>query len=263
MNATKILMPLALLIPACLMAQTSPASASSSGGAREGSDLDPAALRADINKALVKLDAMEEQQETSGGKGLKLMGYTDPSYIVNRKAKRASFSYLNFNSSSFSGANYTPNVPGGAFTYDNDWMGDILLRIDKQTESGTRFLLELMPHKGLGELLNFPSLINQAYMSMPLSDKQTRLLVGQMASWPGYEYQQHVNFDNPAPVYKKTVTGNLPQVFVGHAYMPGVGVARGGGGRLAISRGDRQCQFAAQRHLPDRQPAFTGGPLPI
>src|SRR6266403_1268306 len=52
-------------------------------------------MRSDVNRIKVKVEGMEDQQETNGFRNLKISGYADPSYIYNRNTHRSSFVFMN------------------------------------------------------------------------------------------------------------------------------------------------------------------------
>ncbi|MES2354282.1 MAG: DUF3138 family protein [Pseudomonadota bacterium] len=164
--------------------------------------------RAEFNRTKVKVEAMEDQAEANGVKDLKISGYMDPSYIYNRNANTRSFAFLNYNGGT--------DTTGQAFTYDNDYFGDVVIRFEKELEGGTQWTLELMPHKGYQTGYNFPSIVNQAFVSIPTVNLQTRLLIGQIGSWPGYEYQM--------ATAKKTITNNLLFDFTEPTFVTGAGL---------------------------------------
>ena len=160
-----------------LQAQPAPASAPSGG-------VDPA----EFNRISVKTEAMEDNLEASGFKGLKISGYMDPSYIYNKNQNRSGFQFLN-------------RVEDDGYNYDNSYFGALALDFLKETESGTRWHLTLAPNRGVGSVLDTNSPVQEATASIPLTDSKTRMIVGQMPDWSGYEYLQ--------PTLNKLTTHNL------------------------------------------------------
>jgi hypothetical protein len=134
---------------------------------------------AEFNRLRVKTDALEDANEASGFKGVKISGYIDPTYIYNRNAKTSSFSFLNHNSDI--------NGSGEGFGYDNSFFGSGMLNFEKELEGGTKFKMTLMPSKSTASGYNFGNLVHEASVSIPLVDANTRLIAGQMPDWTGYE----------------------------------------------------------------------------
>ncbi|NHZ91759.1 DUF3138 family protein [Massilia sp. CCM 8733] len=135
---------------------------------------------AEVARLRVKSDAADDAMETSGLKGLKISGYIDPSYIRNRNAGTSSFVFLNNNSSI--------NGSGESFGYDNTSFGSAMLNLDKELEGGSKLRISLMPSKSTASGYNFGNLVHEASASIPLGDQSTRLLLGQIPDWSGYEY---------------------------------------------------------------------------
>ncbi|MFA9217896.1 MAG: DUF3138 family protein [Sphingomonadaceae bacterium] len=134
---------------------------------------------AEFNRLRIKTEAMEDAQETSGFKGVKISGYVDPTYIANRNAKTSSFMFFNNNS--------PINGSDESFGYDNTFFGSAMLNFEKELEGGTKLKLSMMPSKGAGSGYNFGSLVHEATVVMPLGDLNTRFIGGQWADWTGYE----------------------------------------------------------------------------
>ena len=76
-----------------------------------------------------------------------------------------------------------------------------VIDFEKETESGTKWRLTLAPERGTGALTNGGSIIHEASVSIPLTDLQTRLWVGQIPDWTGYEIT--------LPAGNKLITHNL------------------------------------------------------
>jgi hypothetical protein len=135
----------------------------------------------DFAQLQVKVDALEDGQSTAGMKGLRISAGMDPTYIYNRAKGTSSFAFLN----NFVNANGS----GEVFSYDNSFFGVAYLDFQKEMEdNGTKFRLTLMPSKSVGSGFNyFSSIVHEASASIPLTDKQTRLLVGQFPDVSGYQ----------------------------------------------------------------------------
>lgn len=171
--------------------------------------------RADFNRVKNKTEAMEDMAEASGMKGLKISGFIDPTYIYNQRQKTSSFVFLkNFNDPHGAGGTDAP------YAYDNAYFGTAFIKFEKEMEGGTKWLLELMPHKSYGDGggYNVGSIVNQAFVSIPMASLNERFLAGQIGSWPGYEYQ--------LATAKKTITNNLLFDFTEPTFMTGFGYER-------------------------------------
>jgi len=141
----------------------------------------------ELARITVKSEATEDNIEAWGIKGLTISGYMDPSYIYNRRQKRAGFQFL--------------NRQADGYSYDTSYIGAASIDFTKETESGTRFKLTLSPNRSAGAVVDGNSIVQEASMSIPLTDLQTRLVVGQLPDWSGYEYQQ--------PTLNPFITHNL------------------------------------------------------
>lgn len=163
---------------------------------------------ADFNRIRIKAEAMEDALETSGFKNLKISGYIDPTYIVNRNARTSSFAFLNNNS--------PVNGSAESYGYDNTFFGSGMINLEKELEGGSKFKLSLMPSKGTASGYNFGNLVHEAIASVPLFGSSTRLIAGQFADWTGYEYI-------PAP-QTKLITHNLLFDFSAGSFYTGAGL---------------------------------------
>lgn len=163
---------------------------------------------AEFNRIRIKTEGLDEALEANGFKGLKISGYVDPSYIYNRNAKSSSFVFLNNNSSI--------NGSSEVFAYDNSFFGSGMLSLEKELEGGSKFKLSLMPSKGAASGYNFGNLVHEASISAPLADASTRLLVGQIPDWSGYEAM-------PSP-QNKLITHNLLFDFSAANFYTGAGL---------------------------------------
>jgi hypothetical protein len=141
----------------------------------------------ELNRIAVKTEALQDNFADQGFKGLKISGQIDPTYIYNKRQNDASFVLL--------------NNGDARYTYDNSYFGMAVLDLQKETESGTLWRLTLAPERGTGALINSGSIVHEASVSIPLSDLQTRLWLGQIPDWTGYEIT--------LPAGNKLITHNL------------------------------------------------------
>ncbi len=140
----------------------------------------------ELNRVTVKTEALQDNFADQGYKGLKISGQIDPSWIYNKNTNEAGFVFL--------------NNGGARYTYDNSFFGMAVLDFEKETDSGTRWKLTLAPERGNGALTD-GSVLHEASVSLPLTDLQTRLWLGQIPDWTGYEYT--------LPKDNKLITHNL------------------------------------------------------
>lgn len=141
----------------------------------------------ELNRIAVKTESLQDSFTDQGYKGLKITGQMDPSFIYNKRQNSSSFVFL--------------NNGGARYTYDNSYFGMLVLDFDKETESGTKWKLTLAPERGTGALVNGGSIVHEASVSIPLGDLQTRLWLGQIPDWTGYEIT--------LPAGNKLITHNL------------------------------------------------------
>lgn len=141
----------------------------------------------ELNRIAVKTESLQDNFSDQGLKGLKISGQIDPTWIYNRRQDNASFVLL--------------NNGGARYTYDNSYFGMAVLDFEKETEGGSRWKLTLAPERGTGALANGGSIIHEASVSIPLTDLNTRLWVGQIPDWTGYEIT--------LPAGNKLITHNL------------------------------------------------------
>ena len=142
----------------------------------------------ELSRVTVKTEAMEDSRDAAGLKNLKISGYMDPTFIWNKAQNRAGAQFLN-------------KVESDLYNYDNSYFGAAVIDFQKETDSGTRWRLTLAPNRGVGSVFDSNSPVHEASVSVPLTDLQTRLLVGQLPDWSGYEYLQ--------PTLNKLITHNL------------------------------------------------------
>jgi hypothetical protein len=95
-------------------------------------------------------------------------------------------------------------------------MGTLVLDITKETDSGARYRLTLSPNRGTDSVIGNGGIVQEASISVPLSDLQTRLVAGHLPDWSGYEYQQ--------PTLNKLITHNLLFDFTLPTAYTGVGL---------------------------------------
>lgn len=142
----------------------------------------------ELNRVTVKTEAMEDSRDAAGLKSLKISGYADPTFIYNKAQKRAGFQFLN-------------NVGDDGYNYDNSYFGAVSLDFQKETDSGTKWRLTLVPNRGTDSVIGNGGVVHEASVSVPLGDLQTRFIAGHIPDWSGYEYLQ--------PTLNKLITHNL------------------------------------------------------
>jgi hypothetical protein len=142
----------------------------------------------ELNRVTVKTEALEDSRDAQGLKNLTISGYADPTYVFNQRQNRGGFQFLN-------------NVADDGYNYDNSYFGAIAIDFQKETDSGTRYRLTLVPNRGTDSVIGNGGIVHEATVSVPLTDLQTRLIAGHMPDWSGYEYLQ--------PTLNKLITHNL------------------------------------------------------
>lgn len=140
----------------------------------------------ELNRVTVKTEALQDNFADQGFKGLKISGQIDPSFIFNKNTDESGFVFL--------------NNGDARYTYDNSFFGMAVIDFEKETDSGARWKLTLAPERGNGALIG-GSVVHEATVSIPLTDLQTRLWLGQIPDWTGYEYT--------LPKDNKLITHNL------------------------------------------------------
>ncbi len=143
---------------------------------------------AELNRLTVKTEALEDSREASGFMGLKISGQMQTAYIYNQRQDLAGFQFLD------SVANY-------GYNYWNSYIGMAILDFQKEMSDGTKWRLTLAPQRGVGSVIDGYSIVQEASVSVPLTDLQTRFIAGQIPDWSGYEYLQ--------PTLNKLITHNL------------------------------------------------------
>lgn len=161
-----------------------------------------------FNRVALKAEATEDNLETWGIKGLTVSGYMDPTWLYNKRQKRAGFQFL--------------NSQGDGYFYDTSYIGSVAIDFTKETDSGSRYKLTLAPDRGTGAAISGgTSIVQEASVSIPLSDLQTRLIAGQVPDWTGYEYLQPTL--NPFITHNLLFDLTLPITYTG----VGIDVTRG------------------------------------
>lgn len=192
---------IALALP-CLIAAASASAA----------DSEIEQLRAEVKRMQVKLDALEDEKSDSGLAGLKISGMLDPTYIASRNRRSAGFNFLN----NFDAIDRGAAAQDSSYAFDNSFFGMAMLQIDKEMEGGTKWRLQLVPHKSASSTFNLGSVIHEATVSVPLEEQDIRVVAGQFADFTGYEYfLSHQT---------KLVTHNLLFDFTQPSYYAGAGV---------------------------------------
>ncbi|MBQ0931021.1 DUF3138 family protein [Ideonella sp. 4Y16] len=154
---------------------------------------------AEFNRIAVKTEAIQDNFTDQGYKGLKISGYIEPTFVYNQRQNRAGVQFL--------------NQQGDGYNYDTSYMGAAVLDLTKETDSGVIWKLTLAPNRGTGAVVDGQSIVQEATVSIPLGDLQTRLLVGQIADWSGYEYQQPTL--NPLTSHNLLYDFTLPTNYTG------------------------------------------------
>ena len=75
--------------------------------------------------------------------------------------------------------------------------------------------LTLAPGKSAASAFNVQSIVHEATVSVPLGDNQTRLTVGQIPDWSGYEYT--LPHEQPFITHNLLFDFTLPSFYTGAA----------------------------------------------
>lgn len=172
--------------------------------------------RDEFNRIKTKTEALEDQKEASGFKGLKISGGLDPAYVYSRAKGTGSFSFLN-NFVSLNGS-------GESYSYDNGYFGLGWLDFQKELDGGTKFRLTLAPSKSAGSQYNVGNIVHEASVSIPLSDAQTRLIVGQIPDFSGYDSFFSTNSWNTALNQNHSITRNMLFDYTAATFYTGAGL---------------------------------------
>jgi len=161
----------------------------------------------EFNRIAVKTEALEDGRDSSGFKNLKISGYADVNYIYNFNKERGGFQFL------------VPNATE-PYGYDNSYFGSVALDIQKETDSGTKFRLTLIPARSTGDFTGAANIVHEATVSIPVSG-DTKIFAGQLPDWSGYEYLP--------PTQNKLITHNLLFDFTLPYVYTGVGIEKAAG----------------------------------
>ena len=178
-------------------------SAQGGGSAAAAGGVDPA----EFNRVRVKTEALEDNMEASGFKGLKINGWMDPTYIHSSSRKSGSINFMN---------KFDGSQDNAAYAFDNSYFGMAMLDFQKEMDGGTKFRLTLAPQKGSASGFNLGSIVHEASVSVPISGLSTRLIAGQIPDWSGYEYIPSTQ--------NKLITHNLLFDFTMPSYYTGAGL---------------------------------------
>ena len=138
----------------------------------------PAVELEEFNRIKTKVEAADDVSSSNGMKGLRISGGIDPVYIWNQNKNTSSFAF---------GNNFAPiNGSSEMYSYDNSYFGMAYIDFQKEMEGGSKLRLTLAPTKSVASGFS-GSIIQEASASIPLTDSQTRLMVGQMGDVSGYE----------------------------------------------------------------------------
>ena len=163
----------------------------------------------DFNRIKVKVEAMEDSQESSGFKGFKVSGIMDAAYLFNQRAHRGSLMFLNNQD-----GGETNDLTQDGWGYDNSNFGGVSIKFEKELSGGVMSMLSLRPRKsatGTG----VPNIVEEATLTIPLPERMFAV-VGKLISFNGYEY---------ADVFQnKSITHNLLWDFGGPSFITGAGL---------------------------------------
>ena len=132
------------------------------------------AQQAELNRVTVKTEALEDNLQDSGLHGLTISGQMQAAYIYNQAQDLAGFQFLD------SVANY-------GYNYYNSYIGMAIISFTKEMEGGTIWKFSLAPQRGVGSVIDGASVVQEASVSAPITDLQTRFIAGQIPDWSGWE----------------------------------------------------------------------------
>ncbi|PPE66017.1 DUF3138 family protein [Caldimonas caldifontis] len=162
----------------------------------------------EFNRIRAKTEALEDNQEASGFKGLRISGMMDPTFLWTDRYGE-SFAFLN----NFDGVG---NSYGrDAYAFDNSYFGQAVIDIVKETEDQSIWRLTLLPHKSGSSGFNVGSWIHEASVSVPITDNQTRFWAGVIPDWSGYEYP--FSHQHPLISHNLLFDFTLPSYYTGAA----------------------------------------------
>ncbi|MBC8752333.1 MULTISPECIES: DUF3138 family protein [Paraburkholderia] len=142
------------------------------------------AMKQQIANQQLKVDSLEDAEQTGPIAGLSVTGYIDPTYVYNRAQSSSSFLFANHENT---------------YTYYNSTFGDLYLDIKKTFGVGPMAPsaeVTLMPNRGNGITLLQNShgeignnILNTAVVNVPMT-ATTTFVAGLIPSFGGYEVQQ-------------------------------------------------------------------------
>ncbi len=147
-----------------------------------------AETQAELNRIVVKTEALEDARDDSGFKGLKVSGYADVGYHYNVNKERGNFQFL-------------APLASDPYGYDSSYNGSAALDFQKETDSGAKFRLTIVPARSIGEFIGGSGIVHEASVSFPVEALDGRVFAGQIPDWSGYEYLP--------PTQNKLITHNL------------------------------------------------------
>lgn len=161
------------------------------------------AQQAELNRVTVKTEALEDSREASGFMGLKISGQMQAAYIYNQAQNLAGFQFLD-------------SVAQYGYNYYNSYIGVAILSFEKEMEGGTKWKFSLAPQRGVGSVIDGSSVVQEASVSVPLTDLQTRFIAGQIPDWSGYEYLEPTK--NPLITHNLLYDFTLPTGYIGAGF---------------------------------------------
>ncbi len=161
------------------------------------------AQQADLARVTVKTEAIEDSRAASGLQGLKISGQMQAAYIYNQAQDLAGFQFLD-------------SVAQYGYNYYNSYIGMAILSFEKEMEGGTKWKLSLAPQRGVGSVIDGWSVVQEASVSVPLTDLQTRFIAGQIPDWSGYEYLEPTK--NPLITHNLLFDFTLPTAYTGAGF---------------------------------------------
>ncbi|MDE2628413.1 MAG: DUF3138 family protein, partial [Burkholderiales bacterium] len=172
--------------------------------------------KSEFYRVKTKAEALEDQKAASGFSNFKVSAGLDPAYIYSRAKNTSSFSFLN---------NFTSlNGSGESYSYDNGYFGLGWIDFQKELDGGTKFRLTLAPSKSAGSQYNVGNIVHEASASIPLADAQTRLMVGQMPDFSGYDSYFSTTASNTTLNQNHTITRNMLFDYTAGTFYTGVGL---------------------------------------
>ncbi len=161
------------------------------------------AQQADLARVTVKTEAIEDNREASGLQGLTISGQMQAAYIYNQAQDLAGFQFLD-------------SVADYGYNYYNSYIGMAIISFEKMMEGGTIWKLSLAPQRGVGSVIDGASVVQEASVSIPLTDLQTRFIAGQIPDWSGYEYLEPTK--TPLITHNLLFDFTLPTGYIGAGF---------------------------------------------